>query len=126
MTLLVQDYLNGLINGKIIGSKCKRCGNLMIPLKPICSSCGSLDVEKFESTGKGRIQAFTVIYVAPKAFEEKVPYIVALIRLEEGVKIMGRIIGIDPNRVENIVNSKVKHKSLLNNTRDTIITFRID
>ena len=125
MTLLVQDYLNSLINGKIIGSKCKRCGNLMIPLKPICSSCGSFDVEEFESTGKGKIRSFTIIYVAPKSFEDKVPYIVALIQLDEGGSIMGRLVGVSPNKPENIkIGSKVKFEPLIEDEK-VIIFFRV-
>lgn len=118
MTLLVQDYLNGLINGKIICSKCKRCGNLMIPLKPICSSCGSFDVEKFESTGKGKVRSFTIIYVAPKEFADETPYIVVIVDLDEGGAVMGRLTGVDPNKPEDIkFGGKVIVKTIIKETK---------
>lgn len=79
--LTVQHYINGLKRGKILGSKCKKCSELMISLKPVCSKCGSFDVEEFKTTGKGVIRSFTVIYVVPEKIKDKAPYAVALIAL---------------------------------------------
>lgn len=126
MMLTVQNYINGLKSGKILGSKCKKCGKLMFPLKPICSKCGSFDVEEFETTGKGVIRSFTVIYVAPEKFKDKVPYVVALINLDEGGTVMGRLIGVDPNKPEDIkVGTKVKFEALAEEVGEVIVAFRI-
>ncbi|MCD6427240.1 MAG: Zn-ribbon domain-containing OB-fold protein [Caldisericaceae bacterium] len=114
--ITIQDYINGLKKGKILGSKCKKCGNLMIPPKPVCSKCGSFDVEEVETTGKGVIRSFTVIYVAPEKFEDKAPYVVVLVSLNEGGAVMGRLIGVDPTKPEDIkIGAKVKFKPLIEN-----------
>ena len=123
----VQDYINGLNSGKILGSKCKKCSELMIPLKPVCSKCGSFDVEEFETTGKGVIRSFTVIFVAPEKFKDEVPYVVALIDLDEGGSVMGRLIGVDPNKPEDIkVCTKVKFAALVEEGGEAIVAFRIN
>ena len=125
--LTIQSYLNGLKNGKILGSKCKKCSQLMIPLKPVCSKCGSFDVEEFEITGKGVIRSFTVIFVAPEKFKNEVPYVVALINLDEGGTVMGRLIGVDPNKPEDIkVGTKVKFEALVEECGEVIVAFRIN
>ena len=125
--LTIQSYLNGLKDGKILGSKCKKCSKLMIPLKPVCSKCGSFDVEEFEITGKGVIKSFTVIYVASEKFKDEVPYVVALINLNEGGAIMGRLIGVDPNIPEDIkIGTKVRYESLVEKAGEAIVAFGID
>ena len=125
--LTVQNYIKGLKSGKILGSKCKKCGNIMIPLKPVCSKCGSFDVEEFETKGKGIIRSFTVIYVAPEKFKDEVPYVVALINLDEGGTVMGRLIGVDSNKPEDIkVGTKVKFKPIVEEGKEEIVVFRID
>jgi hypothetical protein len=125
--LTVQNYIEGLKSGKILGSKCKKCGNIMIPLKPVCSKCGSFDVEEFETKGKGVIRSFTVIYVAPEKFKDEVPYVVALINLDEGGAIMGRLIGVDPNKPEDIkVGTKVKFEASVEEGGEAIVAFRIN
>ena len=127
MMLTVQHYINGLKSGKILGSKCKKCSKLMIPLKPICPKCGSFDVEEFETTGKGVVRSFTVIFIAPEKFKDEVPYIVALINLDEGGAIMGRLIGMDPNKPENIkVGTKVKFETSVEKAGEAIVAFGID
>jgi len=123
MMLAVQNYINGLKSGKILGSKCKKCGKLMFPLKPICTKCGSFDVEEFETTGKGTLRSFTVIYVAPEKFKDKVPYVVVLVNLNEGGTIMGRLIGVDPNKPEDIkIGIRVRFEPLVENG-ETIVAF---
>jgi len=124
--LTVQNYIDSLKNGKILGSKCKKCGNTMIPLKPVCSKCGSFDVEEFETKGKGIIRSFTIIFVAPEKFKDEVPYVVALIELDEGGSVMGRLIGVDPYRSEDIViGTKVKFEVLVKD-EEIITAFKID
>jgi len=104
--LTVQNYIDSLKNGKILGSKCKKCGNRMIPLKPVCSKCGSFDVEEFETKGKGIIRSFTIIFVAPEKFKDEVPY--------------------DPYRSEDIViGTKVKFEVLAKD-EEIITAFKID
>jgi uncharacterized OB-fold protein len=114
MTPTIFDYMSGLNKGNILGSKCKKCGHLMIPLKPVCSNCGSFDMEIFETKGEGILKNFTIIYVAPEKFKDEVPYIVALVNLNEGGTIMARLVGVDPNKPEEIkIGTRVKCKFLM-------------
>jgi uncharacterized OB-fold protein len=53
-----------------------------------------------EASGRGRIYSYTVIHRPPSpAFEEDVPYTLALVELEEGVRLMSQIVGIEPDDV---------------------------
>lgn len=99
-----QQFLN---ESKIMGSKCKRCGTLALPPRSICISCFRSEMEWVEFKAIGRLAAFTSITVAPpymakEGFGRNNPYIVGVIELEEGVKIVARIVGFDAKKPEQI------------------------
>ncbi len=55
--------------------------------------------ESFQFSGRGEVYSFTVVYEAPTKFQFQVPYIVALISLEEGPKVTAMLTDIDPKAV---------------------------
>lgn len=99
---------------KIMGSRCRKCGALFLPPRPLCISCQSIDMEWTSFQGAGKLTAFTSIAVAPPAmakegFGRNNPYVVGVVELVEGNKIVGRIIGLDAKKPENIkVGSPLK------------------
>ena len=58
------------------------------------------DIEWFVASGKGSIHSFVVVHRAPPGFQDDVPYVVALIDLAEGPRMMSRISGADPASVK--------------------------
>lgn len=111
--LIIKHYLDGLKEGKILGTKCKNCGKVMTPQKPVCEKCGSTDLEEIEFKGEGTIRSFTIINVAPPQFTDKAPYVVVIVHLDEGPSIVGRLIGVDPTKPEKIkIGMRVKFNPL--------------
>ncbi|MGQ9638332.1 MAG: Zn-ribbon domain-containing OB-fold protein [Thermodesulfobacteriota bacterium] len=101
------SYEKFLNENKIMGSKCKNCGALALPPRPICISCFGKEMEWVEFKGNGKLAAFTSIAVAPpymvkEGFNRNNPYIVGVVELEEGVKTVSRIVGIDAKKPEQI------------------------
>lgn len=99
-----QQFLN---EEKLMGSKCRKCGALYAPPRPICISCHGTDMEWVEMKGKGQLYAFTSIAVGPgfmiaEGFDRKNPYISGVVKLEEGVRVDARIEGVDGNKPETI------------------------
>jgi uncharacterized OB-fold protein len=84
---------------RLEGSKCKKCTKIYFPPRPICPSCQSTNLEKVFLPKKGKVVTFTTIHVAPKTFELYVPYIVALIELEGGMRLTAQITDCDPSEV---------------------------
>ena len=74
--------------------KCHRCGNIRYPISFICPKCQSVDpAEWVKLSGKGTVYSFTnVNYVYHKAFASEIPYVIAVIALEEGPRILSNII----------------------------------
>ena len=94
-------FFDNLLEGKLIGVKCKDCGAITCPPKTTCEKCGSTNLEEVELSREGTIMTFTVTYVAPSGYEKEAPYVNALVRLKEGPWLPGRI-DIDPNKAEEL------------------------
>jgi len=69
------------------GFKCEEC-NYFTPYKTIlCPKCSSSKIVQVESQGAGEIYTFTTIHVPPEGFEDKVPYTVVVVKLDEGTLV---------------------------------------
>jgi uncharacterized OB-fold protein len=80
--------------GQLTGVRCGKCGELAIPPRELCPACGERAWEPVPLAGEGTIASFTVIRVAPRAWAADAPYAVAVVRLNEGVSLLGRIVDI--------------------------------
>ena len=78
----------------LIGTRCATCTKTFFPPRNFCPDCRRKgQIEEFQFKGRGTIESFTIIRVAPKGFEALTPYAVGIIQLVEGAKITGQIIG---------------------------------
>jgi uncharacterized OB-fold protein len=66
----------------------------------ICSKCKSRDLEAFFFSGRGSVYSFSTVYHALVKFADFLPYIVALIDLEEGPRITAQLTDVCPQEVE--------------------------
>jgi uncharacterized OB-fold protein len=107
--LTFKDYNEALKQNKLLGLKCKQCGTITVPPKIACGNCASADLDIVELSGKGKIQTFTTVFVAPEGREGECPYVIVLVELDEGPWIMGNLTGVEPNKVTmEIMGKKVK------------------
>jgi len=101
------SYEQFLNEWKIMGSCCKKCGALALPPRPICVSCFGSEMEWVQFKGAGKLAAFTSIVVAPppmakEGYGRNNPYVVGVVELDEGVKTVARIVGVDAKKPEGI------------------------
>ncbi|RLJ06845.1 MAG: transcriptional regulator [Candidatus Aenigmatarchaeota archaeon] len=85
----------------LIGSKCEKCKRYFYPGRAICPVCrrsGSLKDYRF--SGKGKVFSYTIIHVPPKGFEAYAPYIIAIIELEEGCKVISQVVDCKPEDIK--------------------------
>jgi uncharacterized protein len=86
------------------GSKCTACGTVYFPPRPVCPRCTShrQSIEKmvpFQLTGAGEVLSYTIVHEAAEGFEMQVPYVLALVRTDEGPVLTGQVVDVDPERV---------------------------
>ena len=80
----VSAFAQHLRDGRLMGSRCKRCGATSFPPRADCHACMSGDFEFVEMSGKGTVNTYTKIVAAPTGFDELAPYIIGVVDLVEG------------------------------------------
>lgn len=89
-TTKVNDFIDYLEEGKVMGSRCKECGLVFFPPRADCYKCFSSDMEWFDVTGNGKLMAYSKLKYAPIGFDEDLPYCIAVLDYGD-YKIFGRI-----------------------------------
>jgi uncharacterized OB-fold protein len=97
----VNDFIDYLAQGKVMGTRCKQCGTVHFPPVADCAECLSSDVEWFEVTGTGKLISFSKLMYGPVGFEEELPYSIALLDYGD-YKVFGRISKDLPDEALNI------------------------
>ena len=92
-------WFEAAAEGTVALTRCRACGAHSVA-RVVCPSCGSTDVETVHGSGRGEVYSCTVLYRAGRpGFEADVPYVVAVIELEEGPRVMANVVGCDPETV---------------------------
>ena len=79
--------------GSLLVQHCPSCGSRQLYPRAICITCGA-DPEWEEASGRGIVHTFTVIRQnGVQPFRDMLPYVVAVVELEEGPRLMGNIAG---------------------------------
>jgi len=98
---------------RLLIQQCKDCQKIISYPKFICPYCMSSNLEWIESCGKGKVYSYTVVMGGvPPWFEEDLPFILAIIDLEEGARLLSWIVGCDPKDVGCDMNVEVAFKDL--------------
>ena len=80
---------------------CTACNEAIVFPREVCPSCLGTSLEWRESTGRGTVYAFSVQHRPANPFmADRVPYTVALVELEDGIRLMSNVIDVDPDQVE--------------------------
>ena len=95
---LTQDiafFFEGAKQGTLLIQRCGACGLLRHPPRPACASCGSFDWDTVTSSGRGTVYSFVVMH-HPQIPGFDYPLPIAVVELEEGTRLVGDLIGVDP------------------------------
>jgi uncharacterized OB-fold protein len=103
----IQNYLEFIQNKKLMGAHCKKCNELYVPVRKLCTKCNSADMEWVEMSGNGELAAFTSItvgtpYFIEKGYDRNKPYCFSVIKLEEGPMVSAQLVGVDESKPDTI------------------------
>lgn len=93
----------------LMATKCGNCGKVTFPPRNVCPVCHRKSMgkmERFHLSGEGEVFSFTVVHDAPPAFEMQKPYVLAMVKMKEGVMLTSQIIDCDASEVK--IGMKVK------------------
>jgi uncharacterized OB-fold protein/acyl dehydratase len=91
-------FWDGLKRGELRIQRCNGCGTLHHPPMVRCPQCGSYDLGHTVSCGRGIVYSF-VEPCHPKVAAFEYPYVVGLVELEEGTRLITNIVDLDPDQV---------------------------
>jgi uncharacterized OB-fold protein len=97
---LAAPYWEAAAQGRLVVQHCDDCDHAIFPPRPLCPACWSANVRWRDASGRARIESFSVVHRAPnETFAPEVPYVVALVLLDEGTRMMTNIVGVEPDAV---------------------------
>ena len=89
LTDIITNYLDATSRGEIPIVICSSCGKATTYPRATCTVCGSENISLKKSSGIGTLYAFTEIHRAPATSKIAVPYTIAIVQLDEGIKVKG-------------------------------------
>ena len=96
-----RPFFDGARRGVLMLRRCQDCGTFMsptggigTPLRPRCVSCFSADLEWAPAGGRATLYSFALMHqVYDPAFADEVPYNIAVVELDEGVRMTTNVVG---------------------------------
>ncbi|MFQ5472166.1 MAG: Zn-ribbon domain-containing OB-fold protein [Dehalococcoidia bacterium] len=93
-----ERFWEGCRNHELLLPFCRGCQNYFFYPRSFCPKCFSWDVEWRKASGRGKIYTFAIQYRAwHPGWADDVPYVNAMVDLEEGPRIYTNIVGVDPD-----------------------------
>lgn len=87
-----RPYWNAAKEHRLVLRRCLDCQTAIFYPRGICPHCMSDHLDWITASGRGTIYSYTVVHRAPAGFQDRVPYVVALIDLDEGVRMMSNVV----------------------------------
>jgi len=91
-------FWEGTKQGELRVQRCNVCSALRHPPGPLCTRCGSHDRGHLVASGRGTVYSF-VVHHHPPVPGKDLPLVIALVELEEGVRMLGELHDVDPATV---------------------------
>lgn len=97
-----QPFWDGCAAGELRIQRCLDCGKPYFYPRPVCPSCGSVNVEWFTASGAATLYSYVINHRSAPGFEDDAPYAIAVVQLAEGPRMTTNIVGV-PNTPEDLV-----------------------
>ncbi len=97
---VTREFWNGAGRHELLIQRCRECRAYQFIAQSCCRGCLSENIGWVAASGKGKVYSYTIIHRPPtQKFAADTPYTVALVELEEGVRMMSNIVEIEPQEV---------------------------
>lgn len=100
MTPGAEHYWQSATRGQFVLPHCKACDQVFFYPRAWCPQCFGQDLDWINASGRGVVYSFSVVHQAPfPAYRGDVPYVLAVIELAEGPRMMANVLHCDPATV---------------------------
>ena len=95
-----RPYWDSCRRGELVIQRCDKCSEYQFYPRGICANCWSNDIKWVRASGRGTVWTYTVTYQnRTQGFTQEIPYVLALVELEEGVRMFSNIVECNPREV---------------------------
>jgi hypothetical protein len=108
----IARFWEGLKQGRLFTTKCKKCGKVYFPPTADCSKCYLSNMDWIELTGDAELITWTIMQVRPKSFSQHPPYVIAVVKLKEGINVMAWLTNIKHEDIKPGIKLKLVTKEL--------------
>ncbi len=90
-----RTFWEALTERRFLTTRCRACSKATFPPKPFCPHCWSNEIEWKALSPRGTVYSSTVMHAVPAHFQHEVPYRVAIVDLDDRIRIATRLLGVD-------------------------------
>jgi len=88
------EFWAATLDGRLRIQRCSACQRYIHYPRIVCPWCMSDDLGFEDVSGRGVVYSYTLVHRAPAAFADEAPYLVALVDLDVGVRMLTRLVGV--------------------------------
>ncbi len=96
----IQKFFEGLKEGKIYITRCKKCGEKFFPPQADCPKCLESNMDWIPLSGEGELLTCTMIFVKPSTYVNYKDYMVGIAQMKEGVRVLAWLKIDDPKKIK--------------------------
>ena len=100
-TRATQPFWDGCRRGALVLPWCRACGAAHFFPRDFCPRCLSPELEWRPASGRGRVWSHSTVRLSfwGRAFDDALPYVVVIVELDEGVRLVSNVVGCLPEQV---------------------------
>ena len=104
-------------------ARCNKCGKMHFPRRRVCLECGNRELEDCHMTDTGKVVTYTVIRVAPPDFGGHVPYVVAVLEMDDSTRIMVQVVDVAPEDMRIGMKVRLEFRKIRQQGRSGVISY---
>lgn len=95
-----REFFDAAAEGRLLIQRCRTCRTPQFYPRAHCTTCFSADIEWVEASGRGTLHTFSVVHKTPNPeFAADTPYVLAIVDLDEGVRMTSRVVDVPLDEV---------------------------
>jgi uncharacterized OB-fold protein len=93
------EFWMAAAEGRLVAQRCRACGELRHPPRPMCPLCHSIEYDPVELSGNGVVYSYSILHY-PQFPTFDYPIVAVLVDLEEGVRLLSELRGVGHDDVQ--------------------------
>lgn len=107
----------------LVGTKCSKCGAEWFPPMRVCRKCGSQEMVDHQMPHRGKLLAHTLMKETSDEFKASSPYVLGLVELENGQRLLAQIVDVDPTGLQDGIEVRLTLRKMAEDSKKGTIYY---